>query len=173
MRQPVCLLLLAVACSRSASPETNAGSQPAPQASTTASSTTATTVRPTGTESAHADSADSAIPKAPPEAIIAQHVLIAYKGAKHAPKGVTRSKAEAKARAQEALSKVRSGTPFEEVVKLYSDDQGSAERLGSVGKFRKGDMDSAFSSAAFALTVGEVSDIVETPFGFHIIKRTQ
>jgi hypothetical protein len=109
----------------------------------------------------------------PPDTIIAQHVLVAYRGAKRAPKGVTRSKSDAKARALEAVSKVRSGTPFEELVKAYSDDQGSAERMGSLGKFHKGDMDPAFGAAAFALKVGEVSDVVETPYGFHIIKRTQ
>jgi parvulin-like peptidyl-prolyl isomerase len=45
--------------------------------------------------------------------------------------------------------------------------------MGSVGKFHRDDMDPAFSAAAFALRVGQVSDLVETPFGFHIIKRTQ
>jgi NIMA-interacting peptidyl-prolyl cis-trans isomerase 1 len=109
----------------------------------------------------------------PPDTIIAQHVLVIYRGAKRAPKGVTRSKVEAKARAQEVVSKVRAGTAFEDLVKTYSDDQGSVDRMGSLGKFHKGDMDAAFSAAAFALKVGEVSDVVETPFGFHVIKRTQ
>ena len=108
-----------------------------------------------------------------PDAIIAQHVLVAYKGAKRVPKGITRSRAEAKARAQEVVAKVHGGAPFEDVVKLYSDDAGSVDRMGSVGKFRRGDMDPAFSAAAFALRPGEVSDVVETPFGFHVIKRTQ
>jgi NIMA-interacting peptidyl-prolyl cis-trans isomerase 1 len=109
----------------------------------------------------------------PNDAIIAQHVLVAYKGAKRAPKTVTRTKAQAKARAQEALAKVRAGTAFEDVVDTYSDDAASVDRLGSVGKFHRGDMDPAFGAAAFALHVNEVSDVVETPFGFHIIKRTQ
>lgn len=86
---------------------------------------------------------------------------------------MTRSKADAKARAAEALAKIKAGAPFEDAVKEYSDDQGSAERLGSVGKFHREDMDPAFSGAAFALRPGQVSDIVETPFGFHLIKRTQ
>ena len=55
----------------------------------------------------------------------------------------------------------------------YSDDAGSVDRMGSVGKFHRDQMDPAFSAAAFALRVGQVSDVVETPFGFHIIKRTQ
>jgi hypothetical protein len=120
-----------------------------------------------------APSATSAADAPPPDAIIAQHVLVAYRGAKRVPKGVTRTKSEAKARAQEALAKVRAGSPFEDVVKQYSDDAGSVDRMGSVGKFRRGDMDPAFSSAAFALKPSEVSDVVETPFGFHVIKRTQ
>jgi peptidyl-prolyl cis-trans isomerase NIMA-interacting 1 len=110
---------------------------------------------------------------APPDAIIAQHVLVIYKGAKRAPKSVTRSKQEAKTRAQEARAKIVSGTPFEDVVKEYSDDAGSAERMGSLGKFKRDAMDPAFGAAAFALKVGAVSDVVETPFGFHVIKRTQ
>lgn len=108
-----------------------------------------------------------------PETIIAQHVLVIYKGAKRAPKGVTRTKAEARARAQEALGKIRSGVPFEDVVKAYSDDAGSVDRMGSLGKFHRADMDPAFGAAAFALRVGEVSEVVQTPFGFHVIKRTQ
>jgi NIMA-interacting peptidyl-prolyl cis-trans isomerase 1 len=111
--------------------------------------------------------------EAPPDTIIAQHILVAYAGAKRAPKGIARSKADAKARAAEALAKVRSGTPFEDVVKQYSDDAGSLDRMGSVGKFHRADMDPAFSAAAFALKPGSVSDVVETPFGFHVIKRTQ
>jgi peptidyl-prolyl cis-trans isomerase NIMA-interacting 1 len=108
-----------------------------------------------------------------PDTIIAQHVLVVYKGAKRAPKDVTRTKVQARARAQEALSKIQSGVAFEDVVKTYSDDAGSVDRMGSLGKFHKGDMDPTFAAAAFALKVGQVSDVVETPFGFHVIKRTQ
>jgi peptidyl-prolyl cis-trans isomerase NIMA-interacting 1 len=134
-----------------------------------------------GTTSAASVAAPAPLPEASPptqlaaapDAIIAQHILVAYRGAKRAPKGVTRTKAQAKVRAGEALAKVRGGAPFEDVVKEYSDDAGSADRLGSVGKFRREDMDPAFSAAAFALRVGQVSDVVQTPFGFHVIKRTQ
>jgi peptidyl-prolyl cis-trans isomerase NIMA-interacting 1 len=127
----------------------------------------------TGLPAAAASATASATATLVPDAIIAQHILVAYKNAKRAPKGVTRTKAEAKARAEEALTKVRTGASFEDAVKEYSDDAGSADRLGSVGKFRRTDMDPSFSAAAFALRVGQVSDVVETPFGFHLIKRTQ
>ena len=119
------------------------------------------------------DATSTPLPAVVPDTIIAQHILCAYKSARRAPAGVTRSKAEAKARAQEALAKIRGGATFEDMVKGYSDDAGSVDRMGSVGKFRREAMDPAFSAAAFALKVGEVSDVVETPFGFHIIKRTQ
>jgi PPIC-type peptidyl-prolyl cis-trans isomerase-like protein len=144
----------------------------------TATQTPASTPTPAATATAPAEITGAAAPAASVaspyvDAIIAQHVLVIYKGAKRAPKGVTRDRADAKARAEEALAKIRSGTAFEEIVKAYSDDSGSVDRMGSVGKFRREAMDPAFSAAAFALKVGEVSDVVQTPFGYHVIKRTQ
>jgi hypothetical protein len=156
---------LATACDKGAS-----SAAPAASAAATPSDVPSAT---TSASAAVASATASAAPAPPPDAIIAQHVLVAYKGAKRAPKGVTRSKADAKARAAEALAKVRAGTPFGDVVKEYSDDTGSVDRMGSLGKFRREDMAPAFAAAAFALAVGQVSDPVETPFGFHVIKRTQ
>jgi len=109
----------------------------------------------------------------PPTAIAAQHILVAYKGAKGAPKSITRSKVEARKRAEDVLARVRGGDDFTQLVKTYTDDAGSADRLGSVGKFTREKMDKSFSDAAFALKVDEVSAVVETPFGFHLIKRNQ
>jgi len=117
--------------------------------------------------------APSPVSAAPVDAIIAQHVLVTYRGARRAPKSIVRTKADAKARALEALGKARGGEPFEDVVKSYSDDAATVDRMGSLGKFRRDSMDPAFANAAFALAVGAVSDVVETPFGFHVIKRTQ
>lgn len=159
MRRAAMMFLLLAACDTAST------------STSTSAPTSAPTPTPTPTPTPSASA--SATPSQPPDTVIAQHILCAYKGAKRAPKGITRSKADAKARAQEALSKVRGGAPFEEVVKQYSDDAGSVDRMGSVGKFHREDMDPAFSGAAFALKPGEVSDVVETPFGFHVIKRTQ
>jgi hypothetical protein len=159
------LLLLLVACDKP-----SASSAPTASAS---AATQAPVAVPSASAAPSAAAPTPTVEAPPPDAIIAQHVLVAYRGAKRTPKGVTRSKTEAKARAQEALAKIRSGSPFEDVVKQYSDDAGSVDRMGSVGKFRRGDMDPAFSGAAFALKPSEVSDVVETPFGFHVIKRTQ
>ena len=157
------LVIVSLGCDK---PSADAGAVPS------ASAIASTTAGPSSVASASAPAASASAPPAP-DAIIAQHILVAYKTAKRAPKGVVRSKADAKARAAEALGAIRSGMPFEDAVVKYSDDAGSADRLGSVGKFHREDMDPAFSAAAFALRVGQVSDTVETPFGFHIIKRTQ
>ncbi len=108
-----------------------------------------------------------------PDAIAAQHVLVAFKGADKAPKGVTRSKADAKKRAEEVVAKSKAGTDFSALVAEYSDDPAAKERQGSVGKFTRDKMAKPFSDAAFALKVDEVSGPVETPFGYHVIKRNQ
>ncbi len=150
-------------------PSATPGAAPSASSADTPAPSAAPSVPPAPVEAVAASA--SAAPA--PDAIIAQHILVAYKGAKRVPKGVTRSKTEAKARAAEALAKIQSGTPFEDAVTQYSDDAGSVDRMGSVGKFRRDAMDPAFSAAAFALRVGQVSDVVETPFGFHVIKRTQ
>jgi NIMA-interacting peptidyl-prolyl cis-trans isomerase 1 len=161
------LAFVAAGCdSQSASPPAASATPPEASPAPAPSATPAAAV-----EAASASASAAAAPV--PDAIIAQHILVAYKTAKRAPKGVTRTKADAKTRAEEALAKIRSGTAFEDAVAQYSDDAGSADRMGSVGKFHRDAMDPAFSAAAFALRVGQVSDVVETPFGFHVIKRTQ
>jgi peptidyl-prolyl cis-trans isomerase NIMA-interacting 1 len=108
-----------------------------------------------------------------PTEVAAQHVLVAYKGAKNAPKSVTRSKADAKKRAEEARTKATGGADFAKVVEEYSDDAVTRDRLGSLGKFAHGGMVKPFADAAFALSVGGISEVVETDFGFHVIKRNQ
>jgi peptidyl-prolyl cis-trans isomerase NIMA-interacting 1 len=71
------------------------------------------------------------------------------------------------------LERIKKGEDFSQLVKTFSEDPGSADRMGSVGKFDREKMVKAFSDAAFALKVDEVSGVVETPFGFHLIKRNQ
>ena len=108
-----------------------------------------------------------------PTQVVALHVLVAFTGADRAPKGITRSKADAKKRAEEVAARAKKGEDFTELVKKYSDEPGAADRLGSVGRFARDAMARPFSDAAFALEIGATSDAVETPFGFHVIKRTQ
>ena len=108
------------------------------------------------------------------EWITAQHVLISYKGAKGAPLAVTRTKEQARARADEALAKVKDPKmDFQDVVNIYSDDAGSKERLGSVGKIKRENVFKEFADAAWLLDVDEISPVVESPAGFHVIKRNQ
>jgi parvulin-like peptidyl-prolyl isomerase len=55
----------------------------------------------------------------------------------------------------------------------YSDEPGAGARGGSLGRFGRGQMVPAFENVAFRLQVGEISDIIETGFGYHIIQRTE
>jgi peptidyl-prolyl cis-trans isomerase C len=73
-------------------------------------------------------------------------------------------------KAEAALARVRKGEDFAAVAKEVSEDPGSAPRGGDLGVFGKGQMVPPFEAAAFALPAGQVSDLVESPFGFHIIK---
>ena len=79
-------------------------------------------------------------------------------------------KNEAKAKAQAALKEVRGGADFATLARAQSQDQGSAPRGGDLGFFPKGQMNPQFEDAAFKLKAGAISPVVETPFGFHIIK---
>lgn len=108
-----------------------------------------------------------------PKEIGAKHILVMHAQSKGRPEGVTRTREEARKRAQECLLLVRSGQAFDDVVKTCSDEPGAAERGGDLGVFERTVMVKPFSDAAFALKVGEVSEVVETAFGFHIIKRTE
>lgn len=108
-----------------------------------------------------------------PTEISARHLLVSYKGALRASPGIGRSKAEAKARAEEAQKRAAAGEDFVALVKQYSDEPGAAERGGDLGKFDRGSMVPAFANAAFALKVNEVSTVVETQFGYHVILRTE
>lgn len=80
------------------------------------------------------------------------------------------AKAKARTRIEEVKSKLDGGADFAALAKEYSEDPGSKDRGGDLGFFPRGRMVGAFDDAAFALKAGETSDIVESPFGFNIIK---
>ena len=111
--------------------------------------------------------------QAGPVSIGAAHFLISYKGAMRAAPYVERTKAEAAALAEELRKRVLAGDEFAAIAKEHSDDRGSAAQGGSLGNFRREQMVPEFSDAAFALEVGQVSTVVESPFGFHVILRSE
>ena len=109
-------------------------------------------------------------PPPPEEKVTASHILIAYKGARSADPKVTRSKAEAKKMAEDLRKKAQKGD-FAALAKKSSDDLGSGAKGGELGAFSKGQMVKPFADAAFALKPGAISEVVESDFGFHVIKR--
>lgn len=100
--------------------------------------------------------------------IRAAHILLMYKGS--ARSQATRSKAEALAAISEIGERIREGADFAELARQFSDCP-SGEDGGDLGSFPRGAMVAEFDIAAFALAVGEISPVVETPFGYHLIQR--
>ena len=101
----------------------------------------------------------------PGERLRASHILI------RVPEGAASDVRQSRhAKAEALLARIRKGEDFAAVAREASEDPGSASRGGELGVFAKGQMVPAFEQAAFALPVGQVSDVVESPFGFHIIK---
>jgi peptidyl-prolyl cis-trans isomerase D len=86
---------------------------------------------------------------------------------------VTRTREEARARAAEALARAQApGADFAKLAAQYSDEPGAAATGGNVGTFAPGQMDPKFEEAVRALEPGKIGpSVVETPFGFHVVRR--
>ena len=99
----------------------------------------------------------------------ASHILISTVDDNGKPLSEAKKK-EAKKKAEEVLKKAKSGEEFSELAKEYSDGPGSAANGGDLGYFTKGQMVQPFEEAAFSLKPGEISGLVESEYGYHIIK---
>lgn len=86
------------------------------------------------------------------------------------PKTTDRLKTQLREFAQFVLDSIKQGASFEDMAKKYSEDPGSKAYGGDLGFVKKGVFYPEFEAAAFALEVGEISDVVETPVGYHIIE---
>jgi peptidyl-prolyl cis-trans isomerase C len=102
-----------------------------------------------------------------PESVRASHILIGTDA-----KATEEDKKKAREKAEIILKKVKGGEDFAKAAKENSTCP-SAAQGGDLGSFSKGQMVPAFESAAFALNPGEISDVVETQFGYHIIKSVE
>jgi peptidyl-prolyl cis-trans isomerase D len=96
-----------------------------------------------------------------PEQVRASHILLKTEG---------KDDAAVKARAEDLLKQAKGGSDFAELAKKHSEDEGSAKNGGDLDYFQRGKMVGEFDQAAFTMEPGQISDLVKTQFGYHIIK---
>lgn len=103
-----------------------------------------------------------------PERVRARHVLL------RAERGTEESqREEVRRRAEEVRARLAGGESFADVARELSDDPGSRDKGGDLGFFARGQMVKPFEDAAFALEPGGLSEVVETDFGFHVIRSEE
>lgn len=116
----------------------------------------------------------SSKPGAGDERISVMHLVVAYSDTGMAKAlGITRTRAAAQERAEEALGRARKGEDFGKLVVEYSEEPRARETKGQLANFRRKDAIPSFAEAAFALRPGQLSEVVDTPFGYMVIERTQ
>jgi len=103
------------------------------------------------------------------ERVRASHILLMYAGSMRST--ATRSQADAQTQISALSEQLASGAEFAALAREHSDCP-SSRSGGDLGQFGHGQMVPEFETAAFGLPVGGISDVVETPFGYHIIQRT-
>jgi parvulin-like peptidyl-prolyl isomerase len=113
-----------------------------------------------------------AAPAAPAETATAAHILIRYAGAVRTGPEVTRTKDEARKLAEQVDKKAKKpGADFATLANDYTEDPSGKGQGGKLGTFPRGRMVPEFDKPVFEMQPGDVSDVIETGFGFHIIKR--
>jgi peptidyl-prolyl cis-trans isomerase NIMA-interacting 1 len=108
-----------------------------------------------------------------PDRVGLRHILVRHSESRRADASITRSRGLACLRALDAIKALEDGGDWDKVVAEYSDEKGAATRRGSLGTVTREDLDPAFANAAFTLEVNELSYVVETPAGFHVILRVE
>ena len=103
------------------------------------------------------------------DTVSASHILLMYEGSMRS--SATRSKEEALEQINDLKSQLDEGADFADLASEHYDCPSGSDG-GSLGTFGKGQMVKEFQDAAFSLEEGDVSDVVETDFGYHLIKRT-
>ena len=105
------------------------------------------------------------------EQVKARHILIAFKGSPAAQKSKkSLTDAEAKAKAEELRKKLVAGASFAELAKKESDDIESGKNGGDLGAFGRGQMVPEFEQAVFNAKPGEITPVVKTQFGYHVVQ---
>ncbi|MFO0662097.1 MAG: peptidylprolyl isomerase [Polyangiaceae bacterium] len=157
------------------------GAQPLPVASSTSSSVPVIPVAPTATSTPEPPPVPTqvtqtdALPPIPAGTIISvRQLVVMYQGSRGG--GAPRSRAEAKARADLALRRAQAGDDFAVVTRQFTDEpkrasKGGVDETGVLENIRVGMTVQRFEDVAFRLRVGEISGVVETEFGFHVIRR--
>lgn len=100
-----------------------------------------------------------------PEQVRARHILF-----KVASSASAEQEAQVRTRAEAVLAALRNGEDFATLAKQHSEDAATTEQGGDLGYFPRGQMVEPFEEAAFSLPVGQLSDLVRTPFGWHILR---
>src|SRR5207249_1411860 len=95
------------------------------------------------------------------EQVRASHILLKTEG---------KDDAAVKAKAEDVLKQSKAGADFSELAKKYSEEEASAKNGGDLDYFGRGRMVPEFDQAAFAMQPGQISDLVKTQYGYHIIK---
>lgn len=101
----------------------------------------------------------------------ARHILIAFKGSAAQQAGKKElTEEEAKKKAEEIRAKLVAGGDFAAIAKAESDDTGSGAQGGDLGSFSRGQMVPEFEKAAFEGKVGEISPVIRTDYGYHVVQ---
>ncbi len=102
----------------------------------------------------------------------ASHILISWKGARSAAVGIKRNRSQALLLAKELYAQLsKDPGQFCDVASKFSDDTGTRFDCGNVGQVVPGKLNNAVEGVLFRMSPGEISDVIETDFGYHIIRR--